>query len=118
MIYLRVIREPLSLNMKKTCYLGAILCFIPGACVILFHFCAPYVPLWQIPGFYFLVALVNCHVNFWVITCKFLSKAGKTLARNFKVDTYKLTTSLLLRNSSNFSHHSKNKQEKMESSES
>jgi hypothetical protein len=71
--------------MKKTCNLGAILSFAPGAGAILFHFCSPYIPLWQIPGFYFLFAIINCFVNFWVITCKFLSKAGKTLARDFKV---------------------------------
>ena len=85
MTYLRATRRPLSLNMKKTCNFGAILCFAPGACAILFHFCAPYVPLWQIPGYYFLITLVNCFGSFWIITCKFISKAGKTLARNFKV---------------------------------
>jgi hypothetical protein len=85
MLYLRVTRKPLSLNMKKTCNLGAILCFAPGACAFLFHFCTPYIPLWQIPEFYFIITMINCFVSFWVITCKFLSKAGKTLVRNFKV---------------------------------
>jgi ABC-type transport system involved in multi-copper enzyme maturation permease subunit len=71
--------------MKKTCLVGAILCFTPGTLAILFHFFPPYIPLWQIPGYYFIITFVNCYVNFWIITCKFLSKSGKTLARNFKV---------------------------------
>ena len=85
MSYLRATRRPLVLNMKKTCNLGGIFCFVFAACAILFHFCAPYIPLWQIPGYYVIITLLNCFGTFWIITCKFISKAGKALARNFKV---------------------------------
>ncbi|KDR21836.1 hypothetical protein L798_03483 [Zootermopsis nevadensis] len=84
MLFLKVTRNTLSLNVKKRCIFHAFCCSISGIAAIQFHFFNPHLRIWQIPGFFSLITLVNCFVAIWVTTCETLSTAGKSLSRNFK----------------------------------
>jgi hypothetical protein len=85
MLFLRVTRKPLSLNVKTCCTFHAFRCPVTGLAAIAFHFTLPYLPLWQTSGFFFLITLVNCYITVWIIICRVLSTAGKSLSMNFKV---------------------------------
>ncbi|XP_021922812.1 gustatory and odorant receptor 24-like isoform X1 [Zootermopsis nevadensis] len=84
MLFLKVTHNRLSLNVKKRCIFNAIRCSIIGFSAITFHFFIPYLSIWQIPGLFYTITLVNCYLTLWIITCRTLSTAGKSLSRNFK----------------------------------
>jgi hypothetical protein len=85
LLFLKVTRNTLSLNVKTRCIFHAFRCCATGLIAATFQSVKPYFRLRQMPCTFLIIATINCYVALWITTCKSLSSAGKSLSRNFKV---------------------------------